>query len=167
MRQILESSYFITEDGKVINKSSDRELKQKKTKLGYKMVCLYINKKKRYLFVHRLVAFAFLDNPDSYPEVNHLDGDKCNNVYSNLEWCNRSMNALHAHRTGLQATTILVGKDNGMYQGIIRAKSLITGAEFDIRALTECSAFGFNCGRVSQVIRGKEKAHKSHIFWRK
>ena len=51
--------------------------------------------------VHRLVAGAFITNPKKYPEVNHKDGDKCNNHSDNLEWATRSMNAQHAVDMGL------------------------------------------------------------------
>lgn len=53
------------------------------------------------LFVHRLVAMAFLSNPNHYPVINHKDGNKQNNHYSNLEWCTVKYNNLHAIKTGL------------------------------------------------------------------
>ena len=63
---------------------------------GYKHLNLNIDGKRKNCGVHRLVAMAFVPNPDSLPEVNHKDGDKGNNHFSNLEWCTRKQNMEHA-----------------------------------------------------------------------
>ena len=58
-------------------------------------------KRKSYR-VHRLIAEAFIPNPDNLPQVNHIDGDKTNNDISNLEWCTNKDNQNHAWQIGLQ-----------------------------------------------------------------
>lgn len=58
----------------------------------YLSVILCNNRNRRQFSIHRLVAIAFIDNPNSLPEVNHKDEDKHNNVVSNLEWCDRCYN---------------------------------------------------------------------------
>lgn len=50
-----------------------------------------------YEYVHRIVAKAFIPNPDNLPEVNHKDYDKSNNCVSNLEWCSPQRNTEHSH----------------------------------------------------------------------
>lgn len=58
---------------------------------------------RRYIRVHRLVAIYYVHNPypNDYNLVNHMDGNKLNNNYKNLEWCNISMNTQHAYDNGL------------------------------------------------------------------
>jgi len=68
---------------------------------GYFKVALSKDRTLRSMRVHRLVAAAFVDNPNDYTEVNHKDGDKLNNQVSNLEWCTRSQNVKHAFDNNL------------------------------------------------------------------
>lgn len=68
---------------------------------GYERLQLYRDGQYHNRLVHRLVAEAFIPNPDGLPEVNHKDGDKRNNHVSNLEWASRRSNLEHARRTGL------------------------------------------------------------------
>ena len=79
---------------------------------GYLYICLYKNNVGKTSSVHRLVAQAFIDNPNSLPMVNHIDGDKTNNTFANLEWCNASENQLHAIKTGLRTITRAISDDD-------------------------------------------------------
>ena len=65
-------------------------------KTGYYQVNLYLNGQYCSKRIHKLVAEAFLENPDNLPVVNHIDGDKTNNHVSNLEWCTISHNTWYA-----------------------------------------------------------------------
>lgn len=71
------------------------------TKIGYAAVFLCKNNKYTLSHIHRVVATAFIPNPQSLPQVNHIDGNKQNNHVDNLEWCTAKQNTIHAFNTGL------------------------------------------------------------------
>lgn len=104
------TSYMVSELGNVINTkhkkniaySDIQELAQLKTPGGYRQVCICVNGKVHRKYVHRLVAEAFIPNPNNLPEVNHKSGDKTKNSVDDLEWCTSSENKIHAYQTGLQ-----------------------------------------------------------------
>lgn len=73
---------------------------------GYFMVDLSKEGKSIKHRVHRLKAKAFIPNPNNYPEINHIDGDKLNNHLLNLEWCTSSQNRLHAYKEGLKPSKL-------------------------------------------------------------
>lgn len=70
-------------------------LKQRRPRNGYPSVNLSNNKKKMTYMVHRLVAIAFIPNPDNKPQVNHIHGIKADNRASELEWVTRMENTQH------------------------------------------------------------------------
>lgn len=72
----------------------------------YPVISLCKEGKEKQFLVHRLVAFAFISNPENKPDVNHKDGDKTNNVVSNLEWVTEKENDDHAFATGLKRRDI-------------------------------------------------------------
>lgn len=78
------------------------ELKQHKLK-GYIFVNLKKNKFHETRLLHRLIAITFVPNPKNKPCINHIDGNKANNTYWNLEWCTQKENVRHAFRTGLSS----------------------------------------------------------------
>lgn len=72
-----------------------------KSERGYLRVNLKRDGKSKSMNVHRLVALAWIPNPNDLPQVNHLNGVKGDNRVSNLEWCTAAENSQHAHRNGL------------------------------------------------------------------
>ena len=106
-------AYKITIDGRVLTcfkpKTSImtnewRELKQVYDKTcGYMIVtlCRGKNQGRQNKRVHRLLMEAFVDNPNNYPQINHIDGNKLNNNLANLEWCSAKHNSIHAVSMGL------------------------------------------------------------------
>jgi hypothetical protein len=90
--------------------SKERFLKtQYNNRTGYKFYQLYKDKKMHNLTIHRLVAIAFIDNPNGFDCVNHKDGNKHNNVIENLEWCTNEYNHEHATKTGLKPRGSRIG----------------------------------------------------------
>lgn len=102
MKKIKYHNYDIYEDGRVYSHFVNRFLLPDVTREGYLQVSLAIDQCKVRLKVHRLVAMLFKpnDNMDSL-QVNHIDGNKANNHYTNLEWCTAYENNKHARETGL------------------------------------------------------------------
>jgi hypothetical protein len=65
--------------------------------------------------VHRLVATAWIPNPDNKEQINHIDGNKANNSIDNLEWCTSSQNIIHAFSTGLKIPAKGLATKNGRF----------------------------------------------------
>ena len=81
----------------------------------YRVVCLYVKgseKSQQMHYIHRLVAEAFIPNPENKCVVNHIDGNKLNNSVSNLEWVTESENSQHAWDTGLMEPVLAYHREN-------------------------------------------------------
>lgn len=100
-----EGLYEISSLGNVRRAPSGRILKQNKNSYGYSHVGLSKEGKVKMICVHRLIANAFIPNPQNKPQVNHIDGNKSNNSISNLEWVSQKENIIHAFKTGLRKTS--------------------------------------------------------------
>lgn len=111
-----EEYFEVSNKGRVWSKRSNKILVQGKSKSGYPVISSKIggrNGKNICKKVHRWVAEAFIDNPENLPFVNHKDGVKTNNETSNLEWCTKKQNSIHAKENGLlNALEALKGIDN-------------------------------------------------------
>lgn len=107
--------YFITEDGKVFSAWKQKrqngiqgiityldydnltEKAQLKDKAGYWVVSIYKEGKQYIKKIHRLIAEAYINNPNNYPYINHIDENKENNSLDNLEWVTPSQNCVHSN----------------------------------------------------------------------
>lgn len=100
--------YVLRNGEPAFRRTSERVLVARANNRGYLMVKFSRDYKGYGFLVHRLVAQAFLPNPDAHHEVNHKDGIKENCRAGNLEWCTRSHNKLHAVAAGLNTQAVRV-----------------------------------------------------------
>lgn len=141
-----------------------RYLKIRLDRYGYSAVSLSKNSKIKNLKVHRLVAINFIKNQKNKPQVNHLDGNKTNNYYKNLEWATAKENQNHAWSHGLKENvkpaTSKIGKkyaseNNKKYKSKkIYCKQL--NKEFD--SISAAARFlNVSASGISACCRGKYK----------
>ena len=158
MKEIGNTGYYATEDGNIINGKNGRVLKPySDCSKGY--VCVDI-KGKKYK-VHRLIAEAFLPNPEHKPQINHIDGDKTNNKISNLEWCTNSENAIHAIKNGLWDKQLQYYRNQPRKPVI--ATNITTGEKIIFESVAETERY-FNSRHISSVLKGQRHQVKGYTF---
>lgn len=123
---------------------------------GYLKVILSKNRKTKKFFVHRLVAEAFLHNPENKPEVNHIDENKENNRVENLEWVDHKENINHGTRNQRVAEKCTNGKLSKIVLQLTKTGELIK----EWSSTAECGRNGFHQGAVVDCCLGKRKSHK-------
>lgn len=102
---------------------------------GYERVCLYLNNTSKLMGVHRVVAEAFISNPDNLPQVNHKNGDKSNNRVDNLEWMTNTDNIRHSIQIGTRTPgckPVVRQEDNKVFSSIAELHREIGGSYNDI-----------------------------------
>lgn len=151
-----ETNYSVDSIGTVRNDTTGYILKHQ-IHSEYHKVGLAINGKTKLCSVHRLVAAAFIPNPDNLPIVNHLDGDRGNNDVENLEWTTISGNALHAHQAGL----IGYQKRRPVRQFSVNGDWLMD-FESATEAARQCKLLP---EKIVEVCRGNRKTHGKYQ-WR-
>lgn len=152
-----ESIYSISDNGQVRNDKTGRILKQR-TSNEYCRVSLTMGHGQMKNFaVHRLVAEAFIPNPEHKEVVNHKDGQRNNNSMDNLEWCTQSENSKHAHQTGL------IGYQK---KRPVRQFNLAGEWMMDFESATE-AARQCDCqqGKITEVCMGNRKT-AGNYQWR-
>lgn len=122
---------------------------------GYEQVGLYKNGRQKKILLHRLIAEAFIANPDKLPFVNHIDENKTNNHVENLEWCTRSQNNNHGTRNQRIANSQSIP---------VSAKCLRTGKELHFKSIAEASRQGFNASSIWKVCNGKMNKHHEYVW---
>jgi len=138
---------------------------------GYWNVNMIIDRKPKKVKVHRLVAMAFIPNPEGKEEVNHIDNNPKNNVVSNLEWCTHKENMDWMHNTGRAIRTQewldkLHESQSKSYKKVI-GTNLTTGEEIIFENMNSVRKAGFQPSCVCYCCKGKRnvKQHKG-FAWR-
>ena len=119
---IKEVNYIVSSDGKIYSTNSvgrakyHQEISQRNNKDGYMQITVGKTGNRSQYRVHRMVAEAFIPNPDNLPEVNHKDNDRTNNCVDNLEWCTHTYNVQYSIDSGNHiSTSDLTGNKNPNY----------------------------------------------------
>ncbi len=137
---------------------------------GYYRITLSVNRKRKQVYLHRLLAEYFIENPNNYPQVNHIDGNKLNNRLENLEWCTVQENTIHAYKHGL--IHHVCGKDHPNYGKTgseskkakpVISKNVITNETKKYGSIIDTKKDGFTPSEVSRSCKNGS-IHKGHIF---
>ena len=151
-----EGLYQVSNLGRVKRITTGRVLKPLKHANGYLMVKLSKNSIVYTKTVHRLVAEAFIPNPEHKSEINHIDENKTNNNVSNLEWMTRKENINHGTRTERMSKTQSIP---------IIATNIKTGESKEFYGGRECARqLGLTHGNITSVLKGRYKQTGGYIF---
>lgn len=127
---------------------------------GYRCVRLSVNKTKKHLNIHRVVAAAFVGNPYNYPHVNHIDGNKTNNFWLNLEWCTPKHNSKHALSIGLSSIskTFYEQRNNPSFKVMKPVIDVNTGVKY--RSIsTAAKALHITRENIRKIIRDNNRSN--------
>lgn len=166
--------YEVHNDGTVISLGrigargyvvKDKKLTQAENNNGYLRVSMNLTGKSKSYFVHRLVAKCFVENPYCLPVVNHKDGNKHNNHYSNLEWVTSSENNKHAFALKLRKPVVHRGEDHAMHKltqeevDYIRSVHLPRHDIYGSKPLA--CRFGVRPQTITDIVHGRSWSHQS------
>lgn len=151
-----EGLYQVSNFGRVKRVETGRILKGCKNTDGYHRVILYKNSVSSTKTIHRLVAQAFIPNPENKSDVNHIDEDKANNNVNNLEWSTRKENINHGTRN----------ERNSKTQSIpIIATNIKTGESTEFYGTKDCAIkLWLNPPSITNALKGRLKQTGGYTF---
>jgi hypothetical protein len=175
MKEIFNGRYAVSKDGNVYALRNNRGASRKSPLLlktrtclgGYLAVALWDGNKYHYPRLHRLVATCFVENPDSKPQINHINGQKLDNRADNLEWCTGSENTIHAYATGLRLPSkAMLGRFNADHPGSRPIKQLDrTGNLIKVfPSINEAGRCGFHMSNIVSVLKGRSATSAGYVW---
>ena len=152
-----EGLYQVSNLGRVKSLGNNKLRKEKllkpfKNEYGYLLVTLCKNSKNKKFKIHRLVASVFIENPNNYEEINHIEECKTNNNVINLEWCNHKYNMNYG---------------NCSKRSTEKRKKAIYCLENDtlFKSITECAKeLNLPISTIINVLKGRQKQAKGYTF---
>lgn len=151
-----EGIYEVSNKGDVRNIATGKLLKRRSNGNGYVRIELWKNHKGKKYYMHRLVAEAFIPNPDGKTEVNHKDLDTSNNAVENLEWVSSSENTIHA----IDNKALKAWGNEAMP---IIARRLDSGCTIQFRSISEAERV-LGTRHITDVLKGKRRQAKGYTF---
>ena len=160
-------NYSVTEDGNVFNIKRNKWLKNTLMTIGYYSTTLRdANNNKKTVYIHRIVAMTYLENPENKATVNHINGIKTDNRIENLEWATYSENSKHAHKMGLN----YISKSN-REQAAKNIKGISSKIVLDTQtgiyynsAREAAKAYNINSNTLHTKLNGNAKNNTSLIY---
>jgi len=146
-----EGLYEISNLGRVKSLKRNKLLKQQIGTWKYSIIKLYKEGNCRNFKIHRLVAISFINNIYNKEQINHIDGNKQNNIVFNLEWCSRLENMQHAHNTGLIGTKKRIKVYNDF--GFSKVYESVMCACKELNLIKSC---------LCRVAKGERNTHKQY-----
>lgn len=153
-----EYDYYIHNNGIVENSKTGKIICQSIKINGYSHVILHKDCKNKYMTAHRLVAMHFIPNTENKPEVNHIDGNKQNNHYLNLEWVTSSENKKHCYVKGLASHRGIKNKQVKLSENdVLEIRKLFSQSSFSRIELVKM--FKISKSHVDRILRKESWSH--------
>lgn len=157
--EYIKDYYYVSDFGKVFSIRTGRPkiLKPGKTRDGYLQVCLYANDVKKKMYVHRLVAMAFIDNSENKPQINHKNECRSCNRFYNLEWyTSKENNNYGNHNKKISGSNHSKAKSKEYYK---------THTSIRCNFKTICKKQGWNFNDFEEIDSGeKYRTHKKFYY---
>lgn len=153
-----------------------KQLKPSKQSNGYLSVDLFKEKRRKHCLIHRLVAMAFIPNPENLPQINHKDENRTNNTVENLEWCSAKYNMNYGVGGKTRHSKIDYSKpcfaENARKNGAKRSKPVLQLSIDGTPLKRYCSAreahrqTGLHQSHILDCCNGKQRKTVGGFMWR-